>query len=287
MVTATDVTRPDGRTLEVHHTLDEHRTSARRGPVLVWHHGSPHTGRLVEPLLAGAAAHGVALVTYARPSYGRSTPQPGRDVASAADDVARVVDALGVDRFATLGHSGGGPHALACAALLPGRVTAVASISGLAPFPASAAPADVDAWFEGMASDAALRAATLGRAARAEYAEIDEFDPAAFVDRDWVALEGTWSALGTDAQQAEAAGADGLVDDDVAFVNPWGFDPAAVSVPALLVHGARDRMVPASHSRWLAEAMPQAEHRELPDDGHVSVLQAYDDVVAWLAERSA
>lgn len=276
MITDRDVVLRDGRTLRVYDTAP-----GSDAPSLVWHHGSPHTGPFVEPLLAAPAERGLRLVTYARPSYGGSSPRAGRDVASAADDVAQVADALGVGRFATLGHSGGGPHALACAALLGDRVAAVASLSAPAPYTGE------DAWFAGMASDGALRAATRGRAERARYAEVDEFDPATFTERDWAALAGAWGALGEDAGRAAEAGPDGLVDDDVALVTPWGFEPVAITAPVLLVHGDRDRMVPASHAALLAAAIPHAELWRRPDDGHVSVLECYDAVVDRLAEHLA
>jgi pimeloyl-ACP methyl ester carboxylesterase len=145
---------------------------------VVWHHGAPQTGALLEPLLAAAARRGIRLLSYGRPSYGGSSPYPGRDVASAAGDVAQLADAFGVPRFAVMGASGGGPHALACAALLPGRVTGAASVAGLAPF-----TEDLD-WFAGMVSDGALRAAVAGREARARYAESDEFDENSFTPAD-------------------------------------------------------------------------------------------------------
>src|SRR6187551_3055373 len=116
MVEISEVSLPDGRTLQVFDT-------GGTGAPLLWHHGSPHTRALLTPLLAAASGHRV--IAYARPSYGTSTPTPGRDVASAAADSAAVLDALALDRVATLGYSGGGPHALACAALLAERISAV------------------------------------------------------------------------------------------------------------------------------------------------------------------
>jgi pimeloyl-ACP methyl ester carboxylesterase len=131
MTTVQDVRLDDGRTVRVHDTGD---TIASATLTLVWHHGSPQTGAPLAPLVAAAAERGIRLVSYGRPSYGGSTPKPGRDVASAASDVAQLADALGVDRFAVMGASGGGPHALACGALLPDRVIAVACLATLAPF---------------------------------------------------------------------------------------------------------------------------------------------------------
>ena len=120
---------------------------------MLWHHGSPQTGAPLEPLVVAAAARGIRLLSDARPSYGGSSPKPGRDVASAAADVALVADALGIDRFAVMGASGGGPHLLACATLLPDRVTGVVCLAGIAPLTA-------------------------------------EFDPSIFIPADWAALKG-------------------------------------------------------------------------------------------------
>ncbi|WP_182111625.1 MULTISPECIES: alpha/beta fold hydrolase [unclassified Actinotalea] len=269
-----DVRTSDGRTLRAY----DARPDRADAPVVVWHHGSPHSGRLLAPLLEPAVERGIHLVTYARPAYGGSTPRPGRDVASAADDVAHVADALGLGRFAVLGHSGGGPHALACAALLADRVTAAASLSGPAPWDGD------EAWFAGMRSDAALRAATQGREARARLAEVEEFDEETFTAADWAALSGPWAALGEDASDP-AATPDGLVDDDVAFVSPWGFDLADVRVPTLVLHGGQDRMVPPSHAARLGALLPGAEARLLPEDGHISVLREYGAVLDRLTGR--
>lgn len=272
-----EVPTADGGVLRAYDARPEGRDGA---PAVVWHHGSPHTGVPLAPVLGPALARGMRLVTYARPSYGASTPRRGRDVASAADDVARVADALGLGRFAVVGHSGGGPHALACAALLADRTTAAASVSGLAPWDGD------DAWFAGMRSDAALRAATRGRDARLAHAAQDAFDPEVFTDADHAALAGPWSVLGDDAGAADAIGPDGLVDDDVAFVSPWGLDLGAVRAPTLVVHGVQDRMVPVSHADRLAASVPHAELRRLEGDGHVSVLREYGTVLGLLLERS-
>ena len=274
MVATTDVALADGRTLRVHDS-----GGPNDGLAVFWHHGSPQTGALLEPLLTAAARCGIRLVSCARPAYGESSPKPGRDVASVAADVAAAADALGIARFAAMGASGGGPHALACAALLPGRVAAVATLAGIAPFDA----AGLD-WFAGMApaGAAALRAARPGRKARLAFEATAEFDPAVFTARDWAALEHDWAALGADAEAAARAGPDGLVDDDVAFVSPWGFPLAAVAAPVLVVQGDEDRVVPEAHGRWLAARLPRAEFRPRPGDGHVSVLAAVPDALDWL-----
>src|SRR6187402_1502963 len=172
MVTPISVGLPDGRTLRAYDVpVDD--------PVLtvVWHHGTPNVGTPPEPLLPASAARRIRWVSYDRPGYGGSTPHPGRDIASAAADVATIADALGIDRFAVMGHSGGGPHALACAAVLPGRVVAAVCMSGLAPFGAPGLD-----WFADMTPSGAaeLRAAATGRAALEAHFASAEFDPDMF-----------------------------------------------------------------------------------------------------------
>lgn len=216
-------------------------------------------------------------MSYDRPGYGTSTPVPDRPVASAAADTARIADALGVAAFAVLGHSGGGPHALACAALLPERVRAAAVISSPAPF-----DADGLDWFAGMTEPAALRAAAAGRAAKERY-EAAPSETVPFTADDWAALATDWAWFDSVVAPALAAGPAALIDDDLAFTRPWGFDPAAVTAPVLVVHGTADEMVPASHGRWLARRCPGAELRLVPGAGHISVLRSAPDVLTWLS----
>jgi pimeloyl-ACP methyl ester carboxylesterase len=276
VLTETDLELGDGRTLHVYDTGGDGRLT------VVWHHGTPNIGTPPEPLFPVSDRLGIRWVSYDRPGYGGSTPAPGRDVASAAAYTAAVADALGVDRFAVMGHSGGGSHALACGALLPERVHAVVSVSGMAPYGA----AELD-WFAGMSpvGVASLTAAVEGRAAKEAYeASAGEEDPG-FIPADHAALSGSWSWFGSVVGPAVEGGPGGLIDDDLAHVAPWGFDPAQVTVPVLVLHGDRDRMVPSSHGQWLAKRIPSAELRLGPDDGHISVLDSAGAALDWLAER--
>ena len=273
METKHDVELRDGRRLIAYDTGAQEEPEAL---TVVWHHGSPQTGVPLDPLLAAAGARSIRLVTYARPSYGGSSPNPGRDVASAAADVAQVVDALGVDRFAVMGASGGGPNALACAALLADRVIGAVTLASLAPL------TEDFAWYGGMVSPDGLRAAAEGRASRERFAETEEFDENSFTPVDWAALSGTWASLGRDAGQAGSAGPDGLIDDDVAFVSRWGFDVTAITTPVLLVQGGQDRVVPPAHADWLVRNTPSSELWLRPRDGHVSVLDACPVAMDWL-----
>ncbi|MGZ6266383.1 MAG: alpha/beta fold hydrolase [Candidatus Limnocylindrales bacterium] len=269
-----EVREAGGRALRVHET----GPAAGASFALFWHTGSPQTGELLEPVSAAAAARHIRLISYGRPGYGGSTPQPGRNVASAAGDVAAIADALGIRRFAVMGASGGGPHALACAALMPDRVTGAVTLAGIAPF------TDTFDWFAGMASPGGLTAARQGREARARFAETAKFDPNSFTKADWAALAADWKSLGEDSVRAEGASPDGLIDDDVAFATDWGFNPGSIAVPVLLVQGGEDRIVPASHSDFLLNLIPTAEQWLRPREGHVSVLSAVPLAMDWLAQ---
>src|ERR1700736_2721283 len=200
MVNETDVELSDGRRL---HVYDARADSADDRLAVFWHHGTPNLGEPPEPLLPAAAQRGIRWVSYDRPGYGASTPRPGRDVASAAADVSTIADALGIGRFAVMGHSGGGTHALASGALLPARVIGAVSISGLAPYGAPGLD-----WFAGMAASGAaeLRAAAGGRTALKDYLVATAFDSEIFTPADRAALAGTWSWLGKLAERATAGG---------------------------------------------------------------------------------
>lgn len=280
MVKETDLKLGDGRTL---HAYDTGEDGADGRLAVFWHHGTPNIGAPPEPLFPPAARLGIRWVSCDRPGYGGSTLNPGRNMASAAADVAAVADALGIDKFAVMGHSGGGSHALACGALLGRRVLGVVSMAGLAPFGAEGLD-----WFAGMAAsgEASLRAATEGRAAKESYETSGaEYDPE-FTPADQAALSGDWTWLGGVAGQAMEAGPGGLIDDDIAYVTPWGCDPAQTIAPALFLHGGRDRIVPNSHSEWLSRRCPSGELRLHPDDGHISILNSATAAMEWLREHA-
>ncbi|MBJ6637338.1 alpha/beta hydrolase [Streptomyces sp. DHE7-1] len=270
------VDAPDGRVLHVYDT-------GPGGLPVLWHHGTPNVGLPPEPLFAASARLGIRWVSYDRPGYGGSAPMPGRTVASAADDARRVADALGLGRFAVMGHSGGASHALACAAVLGERVLGVAAVSGPAPFGAEGLD-----WFAGMAPScrASLLAAAAGREAKERHEADARYDPEMFTPADHAALAGDWSWFDKVVRPAVAAGPGGLVDDDLAYVRPWGCDPASVTAPVLALHGGRDRVIPFAHGRWLASRCPTAELRPRPDDGHISVLAGAEGALEWLVRRA-
>lgn len=280
MPTETDVDLPDGRTL---HVYDVPPGGTETRLVVVWHAGTPNTGEPPEPLREDSDRLGVRWIGYDRPGYGGSSASPGRTVGSAAGDVAAVADALGVDRFAVFGHSGGGPHTLACAALLPDRVLGAVSVSSLAPFDANGLD-----WFAGInpSGTAELRAASRGRAALEAVLADGDYDPEMFTAADHDALDGDWSWMMTVVRHAGQSGPGPMVDDDLATVGPWGFDPAEITAPLLVLHGEQDRVVPVSHGRWLAAHCPTAELRTVSGAGHVSILRSAGDALEWLVGQS-
>jgi pimeloyl-ACP methyl ester carboxylesterase len=273
-----DLELDDGRTV---HWYDTGAPEGADDPVVVyWQHGTPNVGSPPAPLFALSEQLGVRWVSHDRPGYGASTPRPGRTIADVVPDVVAVTAARGVDRFAVMGHSGGGPPALACAALLPDRVPAVVVGASLAPYDAFGA--DGLDWFAGMADDGPLRAALAGRAAKEAYEASGAEGMPGFIDADWAALEGDWSWFGQVVPPATANGPGPLIDDDLSYVMPWGFDVTAVSAPTLVVHGTADGVVPASHGEWLARHVPDAELWLRPGAGHISALAAAGDALRWL-----
>ena len=270
-----EIRTADGRTVRYYDTGEGSGPAA----TMFWHHGTPQTGRILEPVADAAARRGIRVVSCARPGYEGSSPLPGRSIADAAADVLAVADALGVERFVSVGASGGGAHAAACAALAPDRVSAVATLAGIAPY------TDEFDWFAGMASPGALRAARQGVEERTRYAETAEFDESSFVGADWSALERAWGALGDDAGRAGSGGHQAEIDDDLAYATAWGVELAAIAAPVLLVQGRLDRVVPEAHAQWMLDRLPDAELWLRPRDGHISVLAALPVALDWLLAR--
>lgn len=264
----------DGRTVVVFEGLAVHRPPL----TLFWVGGTPHTGAPLPPHLETAAARGIRLVSTARAGFGGSTRVPGRSVASAAADIIRVADALGVDRFAVMGYSGGGPHALATAALAGSRVAAVATFGSPAPY-----RGDVS-WFDGMSDPGALASALQGRESRERWGQTAQFDPEQFIADDYAALAGALTTLGDDAGRAAELESCGSVDDDVALVSPWGIDLGAVTAHVQVVHGTHDRVIPPAHARLIADACRSSEAIMLSGRGHVGVLLGWEDVLDRMLE---
>src|SRR6266566_4298542 len=264
------------------------------GLPLVFHHGTPGGLVPMPPLMTAAAALGLRVVLYSRPGYGGSAARPGRSVADAAADVRAILDSLGAAEFVTAGWSGGGPHALACAALLPGRCLAAASVAGIAP-----TSADGLAWLAGMCrenltefgaaqrGEAALAAFLEGQAAAlalAAPADIAEALGGLVSAVDKAALTGDFAAfLAASFCAALSAGIAGWRDDDLAFFSDWGFGLSEAGRAAIW-QGDQDRMVPYAHGAWLARQLPSARAHLLPGHGHLTLTAAcWPEILADLA----
>jgi pimeloyl-ACP methyl ester carboxylesterase len=280
----------DGRRLRVEVAGDGSR-------VIVVQVGSPNAGLLYDRWVEDAAARGLTLVAYDRPGYGGSSRQPGRKVADCAADVRAISAAVGFDRCAVWGFSGGGPHALACGALLDDLVVAVATIGSPAPF-------DVAGCDYFAISDAAREDYELflsDRAAWEREGEQQEDELLAlsieeFAEQwsrgksagDRAALHsgfGSW--LYRAVQASVAPGSGGWTDDDIAVLkSSWGFDPALISVPVKVWHGLDDQFVSVAHGRWLAENIHGAQAELRSDDGHLTVAALrIGELHQWLAQR--
>jgi pimeloyl-ACP methyl ester carboxylesterase len=283
------VVAADGRALEI----------ATAGPAdgapLFVLHGTPGSASLFGPNVALAAARGLRLIAYSRPGYGASDRVAGRSVGHCAGDVRAIADALGLDRFHVMGGSGGGPHALACARLLPDRVIAAATVASGAPLGA----VGLD-WTAGMAREnveefAAVEAgaeallAYLEREAEAMVAADDVADGMGDLvsDVDRGALTGEFAEyIGAQLGRALLSGVWGWFDDDVALCSDWGFDLDGIQVPVSIWHGGEDRFVPIAHGEWLAAHVPGARAHLLPAHGHLSLsVGAYGEILDDLVAR--
>lgn len=277
--------RPDGRVIEYF----DSGPAAGQLP-LVCHHGTPGSALLYLPWKDAAAAAGMRVVAYSRPGYGASSRLAGRDVAHAAADTASLLDHLGAETFVTLGWSGGGPHALACGALLADRCKAVATVAGVGAwgqsdldFLAGMGQENIDEFNAAIRGDGALNEflaehySTFSRVTGPEVAEslgglISPPDKAALTDAfaDNLAAAFRWSVH---------SGFAGWIDDDLAFTRPWGFRLSDMRVPVTVWQGQQDRMVPGAHAKWLAKHIPDARFMFDAEQGHISLVTTHLEAV--------
>jgi pimeloyl-ACP methyl ester carboxylesterase len=271
------LTTQDGRSLDV--WLD----GPEDGAPVIFHFGTPSSALPFEPHVAAMAERGLRFVAYSRPGYGSSTRHAGRAVADVVGDTATVLDSLGADRAWILGWSGGGPHALACAALMPERVLGTAIIAGVAPY-----PADGLDFMAGMGAEniEEFEAALAGPDALIPFKErawpvfrdmAPEAVAAAFGDLvddvDRASITGAFAEyMAATTHEGLREGYWGWFDDDMAFVSPWGFDIATIPGRVHIWQGAHDRMVPFAHGQWLAAHVGGACPHLVPEHGHLSLV---------------
>lgn len=284
------VVLPDGRQL----AFAEHGNPA--GPAWVFMHGWPGS-RLCGRWLAGHAADlGIRLLVPDRPGMGQSDPLPGRTLLDGARDTALLADRLGLDRFAVAGYSGGGPYALACAFLFPERLTHAVVMSGLAPLDTRRAlsllPPHLRAAFSlarvapGFARVPAGIIA-LGVRRLPELVVLQACLSASVEDRRVLARRPVFEAFRAEYREAFRQGAGGVADEVRLFARPWGFPPGEITAAVGLVHGEQDRFVPSGMGRLLAEALPGARLRLLPEAGHFWIVDRFARVLREVLEEGA
>jgi len=291
----------DGRVLAVEEAGDPD------GRAVLVQGGTPGSRLLYGPHARDAAERGLRLIGYDRPGYGGSSPSPGRTVANCVDDVRAICADLGIDRLAMWGASGGGPHVLACAALLPDLVAAAATLASLAPFDADGldyfdgmAPENVEDVVLYLTDQAAARAKT--DRDRAEILDEAPGDVAELADSaaddaadgfgpvlppvDVAAMEhGLGDFFAAAMRDGLAPGSEGWWEDNC-LLRPWGFSLSDITVPVLLLHGRQDIFVPFGHGQWLAAHIPGVKPLLTDDDGHLSLLQnRVPEVHWWLSDH--
>jgi pimeloyl-ACP methyl ester carboxylesterase len=263
-------------------------------PILV-HTGTPNSRHLYGGWIADAEKKGIRLISYDRPGYGGSTAHPAHTVASGAQDVRVIAEALGHDRLGIWGISGGGPYALGCAALLPDMAVAVAAVASLAPYGIEGFD-----YFDGMGElnaegvklffsdrEAARRQhrEDWGEAVAATPEQLAEVLQSLLSPVDAEALTGELAQwLADSTRDGLAAGDQGWWDDGASHLTSWGFDLHDIRVPVKIWHGRQDRMVPVQHGQWLAANIPGAEADISDRDGHLTMFGRIGEIHDWLLQ---
>lgn len=260
-------------------------------------HGTPGSRFFYGPQAKHAEKNNIRLISYSRPGYGNSTRHHGRSVSNAAQDVKAIADHLGIERFAVWGFSGGGPHALACASILPKRVVAASSLASLAPFDAEGLDfydgmgeyniedfkllqSDEKQWEENNLKD-------VTGLLNAGQSQIPEMLGSLFSEVDRKSLTKTMLRYLVDGWRDGAInGIYGLKDDNISFVKNWGFSVEDIKVPMQIWQGEQDMFVPFSHGKWLAEKVPLNDTRLVKGQGHISMFANFHrEIQEWLANK--
>jgi pimeloyl-ACP methyl ester carboxylesterase len=289
MTTEHRVITPDGRNLQVQEGGDPEGT-----PVL-FHHGTPMSRLIYRGWDEAAAEHNVRFLAYDRAGYGLSDRHEGRVIADAAQDVQTIANALDIRRLGVMGLSGGGPHALACAALLPDLVPRVVSLAAVAPFDAEGLDWFADTGESNVEeTELLLTDRVRARAQWEEDAESMRSKSAQELEQDYLSI---YSPLDLATMQGEfgefldastklglALSIEGPWDDSIAFITPWGFEPSQITTPVRLRQGRQDLMVPYGHGAWLAEQIPGVEALLSEDESHLSLLNHLAEDLDWLRQ---
>ena len=286
----------DGRTLDVLVGGDSTSDIA-----LVCHHGTPSDSTLWVDWHQDALVNKLRLVSISRPGYAASDRKPGRSVSCVAKDVSDVLDALGIDTFLTIGWSGGGPHALACAALLPARCIAVSVLAGVGPH----GEPDLDSLSDmGPENIEHKKIAIQGEEPLREWAKVNAAAWFTIADEDLAAAlgglvpeidvyalneQGLAKIWASSIRRCLKNGIDGYIDDSLVFCKHWGFKPADIRSRVTIWQGDLDLMVPFTHGQWLIKHIPNAKGMLEIGHGHISLIadkkqDIIDDLVAQICK---
>lgn len=278
----------DSRKLEL---LDNYVSST---DAIIFHHGTPGDVTTWSTWVDLCESKGIRAISYSRAGYGLSDRNKNRIVSDVNKDISQVLKAKGIKRFVSIGWSGGGPHALANTALAENR--GAISLAGVGAF----GQPDLD-FLEGMGQE---NHDEFG-AALAGYNQIEEWmainGPAMQTvtgdqvreslggligAADKAVIEGAYAdALATNFCRALANGFTGWIDDDMAFIEKWGFELENINKPVFLWQGDQDLMVPHAHGQWLAKHISGANLNFVPGHGHLSLLVEYRNEILEQAQQ--
>ena len=269
----------DGRKLDVMIAGDVDSSIA-----LVCHHGTPSDATIWNDWQEDAMQHNLRLISISRPGYAHSERKPGRSVSCVVSDVEDVLDELGIEKFLTIGYSGGGPHALACAEGLPHRCIAASILAGVGPHGepdldsmSDMGPENIEHKKIAIQGEEALRewakenAAAWFTIADEELADalgglVPEIDVIALNEHGMAAI---WASS---IRRSLQNGLDGYIDDSLVFCKYWGFKPDDIEIPVTIWQGDLDLMVPFTHGQWLIKHIPHAKSRLELGHGHISLI---------------
>jgi pimeloyl-ACP methyl ester carboxylesterase len=264
--------------------------------LLIYHHGTPAAGPIDGEVLRAAKKYGFRVAELVRPGYINSTREVGRTVADVVPLTLELADHLGFEKFVVMGWSGGGPHALATGALAPERCTGVMSLAGVGPwgdpdldFLDGMGEENLDEFGAALKGEAQLRALleqALPNLQKLTGADVIDAMSTLLPEADRASLTGDYAEkTATTFRTAVSTGVNGWLDDDIAFVLPWGFEFDQLKQPLSIWQGLDDLMVPVAHGKYLASKFPHAELRLLEGHGHLSLGDvACDEGFALLAK---
>jgi len=272
----------DGRELQF---LDNECDS---NSAVVFHHGTPGHSSMWHPWLTSLGSFGIRAFAISRPGYGESTRNIGRTVSSITADVSELLNFFGIEKFVSIGWSGGGPHSLATT--FEARNVGAITLAGVGAygvpdlnFLAGMGQENHDEFGAALEGEDVIRNWLITNASAMQKVSGDEIREAfggLIGVADKLVLEGVYAEEMAASMRAGLEGSfDGWVDDDLVFIQDWGFKLAEITKPVHLWQGDDDFMVPHAHSFWLEKHIPTAKLRFIPGEGHISLGVNYQEEI--------